>query len=127
MEADPWVASGTERDGRTDTKDIGGNADPAENDKGALVDLYIPRHCSATSTSRFAFAELGQRWKVDLVGDRRRGQEGPTHGRMVDGGHVGLRCGCWEPKRDSLEELGESREEQKGPSRDLGEHISPTR
>jgi hypothetical protein len=22
---------------------------PAENDKGVLVDLYIPRHCSATS------------------------------------------------------------------------------
>lgn len=29
--------------------------DIAENDKGVLVDLYIPRHCSATSMSRNIF------------------------------------------------------------------------
>jgi hypothetical protein len=33
-------------------KDI---ADQTENDRGVLVDLYIPRHCSATSQSTPAY------------------------------------------------------------------------
>lgn len=46
--------------------DIRGNADCVENDKGALVDLYIPRHCSATSMSNF-YSEDISRWSKEGI------------------------------------------------------------